>query len=367
MTMRRMFMMAAGAVLPVAVIALLFDNQWVVDAIRESDFEYDEGIGPLVSYSQTLAWRLTPGRGMEWSYVLVMDFAVLLFFVLLGLLVVGGARIIDPNRGPLGAVIVGWWAAIVAGAVSGLVYGPLAHWTLDFMSASASRTIFFAIGQGATAGALFGWLAGLGALGGFVISGPRTGAQQPYGGQQQYQQHPPFAPQQPGMPGMPMQQPMPQQQMPQPPMQQQPMQQMQPGMQQQMQPHPSAVPYVPPQVPPQQQPPWGAAPVPQQPGAPMPQQPGAPGPQQPGTPVPQQFGAPPVPPQQPAQPAPAPAAAEPSEPETAADDPEPSEPGPEAAPEAASGAEPEPPADTPEDDDLDLADRTIVDRGRTDD
>ncbi|MFI0373729.1 hypothetical protein ACH35V_38225 [Actinomadura sp. 1N219] len=352
MTMRRMFMMAAGAVIPVAVIALLFDNQWVVDAIRESDFEYDEGIGPLVSLSQVLAWRFTPATGMEWSFVLVNDFAVLLFFVLLGLLVVGGARIIDPNRGPLGAVIVGWWAAILAGAISGLVYGPLAHLTLDFTS--PSRIIFSSISQGATAGAVFGWLAGLGALGGFVISGSRTGAQQPgaqqpFGGQPPFQQRPPFAPQQPGMPMQ--QQPMPQQGMPpQQQMQQPPMpQQMQPGMpQQQMQPHPSAVPYVPPQSQPQQQPPWGAAPVPQQPGSP----------------VPQQFGAPPVPPQQPAAPA-APAAGT-AEPETAADDPEPAEP--EAESRGESGAEPEPPVDTPEDDDdLDLADRTIVDRGRTDD
>ncbi|MFI0411276.1 hypothetical protein [Actinomadura sp. 3N508] len=355
MTMRRIIMMAAGAVLPVAVIALIFDNQWVVDAIRESDFEYDEGIGPLVSYSQALAWRFTPRPGAEWTYVLVTDFAVLLFFVLLGLLVVAGARIIDPNRGPLGAVIVGWWAAIVAGAVSGLVYGPLAHWTLDFASASASRTIFFAISEGATAGALFGWIAGLGALGGFAISGSRTGARQPQGSQLQYPQRPPFAPQQPGMP---MQQPgMPPQGMPQQPMPQQ----MPPGMppQQMQQPHPSAVPYVPPQGQPQQQA-WGAAPVPQQPGAPAPQQPGVPVPQQPGTSVPQQFGAPPVPPQ---QPAPAPETAEPAEPETAADDPEPSE----AEPAAGSGAEPEPPADTPEDDDLNLADRTIVDRGRSED
>ncbi|TDB88891.1 hypothetical protein E1264_09890 [Actinomadura sp. KC216] len=365
MTMRRMFMMAAGAVLPVAVIALLFDNQWVVDAIRESDFEYDEGVGPLVSWAQTLSWRLYPADGMEWSYVLISDFAVLLFFVLLGAFVVGAARVVDPDRGPLGAVIIGWWAAILAGAISGLVYGPLAHWTLDFPS--ASRIIFSSISQGAVAGTAFGWIAGLGALAGFTFSGARTGARQPQGSQLQYPQRPPFAPQQPGMP---MQQPgMPQQQMPQQPMHQQPMhQQMPPGMPQppMQQPHPSAVPYVPPQGQPQQQPQWGAAPVPQQPGAPAPQQPGAPVPQQPGTPVPQQFGAPPVPPQQPAQPAQAPAAAEPSEPETAADDPEASDPG-TSGPAAGSGAEPEPPADTPEDDDLDLADRTIVDRGRTED
>ncbi|MFI0480623.1 hypothetical protein [Actinomadura sp. 9N215] len=363
MTMRRMFMMAVGAVIPVAVVALLFDNQWVVDAIRESDFEYDEGIGPLVSWSQALEWRLTPADGMEWSFVLVTDFAVLLFFVLLALLVVGAARFVDPDRGPFGAVIVGWWAAILAGGIAGLVYGPLAHWTLNFTH--ASQVIFTSISQGATAGLVFGWLAGLGALGGFAVSRPGTaGAQQPYGGQQQYQQRPPYAPQQPGMQMPP--------QMPQPPMQQQPMPQQhlqQPGMpqpQQPMQPHPSAVPYVPPQGQPQQQPPWGAAPVPQQqPGAPAPQQPGAPMQQQPGSPVPQQFGAPPappVPPQQPAQPAAAvPPAVEQHEPETAADDPEPAEPATESA------AESEPPADTPEDDDLNLADRTIVDRRHGDD
>lgn len=339
-------MMAAGAVLPVAVFALLLDNQWVVDAIRESDFRYNEGVGPLVAWSHSLAWRITPADGSKWSFVLAVDFATLLFFVLLAALVAAAARIVDVNRGPLGALIVGWWAAIVAGGITGLVFGPLLYWTLDLRS--ASEAIFSSISQGVASGFSFGWIAGLGALGGFLVSRPRTaGGRQPYGvqlgmpqGVQQPQQ--PYVPQQP-VPQMP-----PQQMHPQMP-QQVPPQQMHRQMppQQQMQPHPSAVPYVPPQGQGQQQPPWGAAPVPQQPA-------GAPAPQQP-----QQFGAPPVPPQQPAQPA-APQAPEPP----AADDEEPpAEPGTAAEP---TDAPADPPEDAPErdDDDLDLADRTRIDRQR---
>ncbi len=350
-------MMAGGAVLPVAVFALLFDNQWVVDAIRDSDFRYNEGIGPLVSWSHALAWRFTPADGSKWTFVLAVDFTTLLFFVLLAALVAAAGRILDPNRGPLGALIVGWWAAIVAAGIGGLVFGPLLYWTLDLRS--ASEAIFSSISQGVSSGFAFGWIAGLGAVGGFLMSRPRTpGVQQPYGGggqpygaQQGMQQgmQPPQHPQQPyggqQQPYVP-QQPGPQ--MPQQQMHQQPMPQQMPP-QQQMPPHPSAVPYVPPQGQPQgQQPPWGVAAAPPQ--------------QQPGAPAPQQFGAPPVPPQQPAQPAAQPAPQAPA-PEPAADEEEPAEP--ETAAER-SDAPADPPEDTPErdDDDLDLADRTRIDRQR---
>ncbi|MFC4049159.1 hypothetical protein ACFOY4_05645 [Actinomadura syzygii] len=364
MTMRRILMMAGGAVLPVAVFALLFDNQWVVDAIRDSDFRYNEGIGPLVSWSHALAWRFTPGDGSKWTFVLAVDFTTLLFFVLLAALVAAAARFLDVNRGPLGALIVGWWAAIVAAGIAGLVFGPLLYWTLDLRS--ASEAIFSSISQGVSSGFAFGWIAGLGAVGGFLMSRPRTpGVQQPYGGGgQAYGMQPgmqpgtqlgvqqpqqPYGGQQPYVPQQMHQQPMPQQA---PPQQMQPQQPMPP--QQPMQPHPSAVPYVPPQGQ-GQQPPWGAAPVPPQ--------------QQPGAPAPQQFGAPPVPPQQPAQPIAQPAqpavpsAPQAPAPEPAADDEEPPEP--ENAAER-DDAPADPPEDTPErdDDDLDLADRTRIDRQR---
>ena len=355
-------MMAGGAVIPVAVLALLFDNQWVVDAIRKSDFKFGQGIGPMVSWAQTLSWRFTPS-GSEWGLVLADDFSFLLFFVVLGALVVAGARFMDPNR-LFGAVLVGWWSAIIAGGVSGLVSGPLVYWALDLPS--LSMVTFGAVAQAVSAGFVYGWIAGLGAMGALYMTRNRVPGQpgqpqfpgqppqpgQPFGqppfGQQPYGQpgqpgQQPFG--QPGQPGQPGQQPFgqpgqqmpPQQQLPQP-MQQQPMQQPQ-------QPHPSAVPYVPPQGQ-SQQPPWGPAPVPQQ-------QPGQGAPQQPGSPVPQQFGAPPVPPQGEPGADDATIGVGPSGPEsgTGPEKPEPSEPSADT-----------PPKDASEDDD-DLADRTRIDRG----
>jgi hypothetical protein len=327
-------------VAPIALLALLFNNQWVVDAIRD-DLDHGSGIGPLVAAFQFPQWRLTAGQS-NWSYVFALDFALLLFLVLLALLVFAGARAIDPRGGVLGALITGWWATAVAGGVAGVIGGALVAWALDMPGQIMSRSIWITIGNGASFGVLFGWIAGLGALAGFLVTRPRAAAQQPYGAQQQYgaQQPQPYAGQPYG--GQPYAQPQPGAQVPQQGMPQQPV-------------HPSAVPYVPPQGQPQQQPQWGAPAVPQQPGAP------------------QQFGAPPAPPpqqaagqqqpadqQQAAQPAPpAPEEPEASEAERADTDDRDKD-----AAEAEPGADV--PKDDPEDDDLNLPDRTIVDRKRDD-
>ncbi|GGP94690.1 hypothetical protein GCM10010187_07530 [Actinomadura coerulea] len=249
-----MLAMTGGAVVPMALLALLFGNQWVVEEIDRSDLRYDEGIGPVVTWLLTLGWRITPKGSPGLKWVFAEDFSLLVFFGVLAGLVLAGARLADPQRGPFGAVIIGWWAAVVAGGVSGVVAAPLTRWAFGFDDGSFARTLGSTVGQGASFGFAFGWLAGLGALGGFFLartreSGPRPG--QPYGPVQPYM----------AQPGMPMQQ------QPYPP---------------QMPPHPSAVPYVPPQGQPQQ--PWGAAPAPQPP------QPGQ-------APQPGRFGVPPVPPQ----------------------------------------------------------------------
>ncbi|TDC64397.1 hypothetical protein E1200_20365, partial [Actinomadura sp. GC306] len=118
MTMRRMAAMAGGAVAPIALLALLFNNQWVVGAIRDGDFDYSGGIGPLVATLQFPQWRVTAGEG-TWKYLFALDFTFLLFLVLLGLLAFAGARAIDPRGGVLGALVTGWWATAVAGGVAG--------------------------------------------------------------------------------------------------------------------------------------------------------------------------------------------------------------------------------------------------------
>ncbi|MEU8303605.1 hypothetical protein AB0C84_08575 [Actinomadura sp. NPDC048955] len=331
MTMRRMLAMTGGAVAPMALLALLFGNQWVVDEINKSHIRYDEGIGPVVTWLLTLSWRITPMGSLGAKQVLLDDFSLLVFFGVLVALVLAGARLADPERGPFGALIIGWWAAVVAGGVSGIVAAPLTRWAFEFQETSFSATFNATVGQGASFGFAFGWLAGLGALAGFFLARTRESGPRP---------RQPYAPAQPYLP----QQGMPVQRQPYP---------------QQMPPHPSAVPYVPPQGQPQQ-PAWGAAPVPQ--------------PQQPG-----QFGVPPVPPQPSAPPQEQAAPEAPEPPETpeepeAPEEPEgrkeesPEEP-PEKAekPEESKDAPADGPQDAPEDDNLDLADRTIIDRKRDDD
>ncbi|XRQ12497.1 hypothetical protein ACN3XK_16865 [Actinomadura welshii] len=352
MTMRRMMVMAGGAMAPIALLALLFNNQWLVEAVQD-EIDPSSGFGRLVVTFQFPNWRLTTEG--SWEVWFAVNFQLLLFLGLLALLVFAAARTVEPGRGPLGALVTGWWASCVAGGVAGLIGGALLVWALNAPSGGPfrSQTIWSQIASGTTYGFLFGWIAGLGALAGFLFTRPRgQAAQQPYG--QQPYGGAPYA-----------QQPYPQQQgaqMPQPGVPQ-------PGMPQQ--PHPSAVPYVPPQGQPQQQPQQQA----QQPqwGAGVPQQPGAP----------QQFGAPPVPPQPPAQPGQAPAQPpqqpEPQQPEAQQPEPQQSEPGePRQEPQEPEASEPErggdaEPAgagaseDTPENDDLKLSDRTVVDRRRDDD
>ncbi|WP_433226873.1 hypothetical protein [Actinomadura formosensis] len=327
MTMRRMLVMAGGAVLPIALLSLLLDNQWVVDAINDTGLHYDEGLAPPLWWLQFPHWRLTGGP-VGWKFTVALDFTTVLFFVLLILLGTAGARAVEPNRGGFGALVTGWWATTVAGGVAGLVQGALLNWALDLPNGGPN--VFEAVSHGASFGLGYGWLAGLGMLLGYLITRTRGVAGRQPG---------PYPPQQPGMP---MQPPYGQ------PMAQQPMQPMQPGM-------PMQPPYVPPQGQPQQHA-WAGPPVPQQPGPYPPQQPVPP--QQPAPPIPPQPSAPPIPPQPSAPP---PEQVPPAAPEDKDEAPEaePKEPPQDAAQDA--------PQDSPQDsadDDLDLADRTVIDRKR---
>ncbi|QXJ21020.1 hypothetical protein AGRA3207_001826 [Actinomadura graeca] len=336
MTTRRMFVMAGGALAPVLLLTLLFNNQWVIDAIRKSDFEYDEGIGPLVSWFQFPQWRLT-GGGVHapGKFIFAVDFGTLLFFVLLALLALAASRPVEPRRGLFGAVVAGWWATVVAGGLSGIVLGVLIDWSLDLPGgAETGRTIWNTMSHGASFGLAYGWLPGIGALVGFLLTRPADHVQQPVPGPVL----PPGGPVPYGAPGHSGAHLLPGAQPPQPQMQPGRMHQgqmqsgahMQPG---QMQPgmpmapsphagqglppqHPAAVPYVPPPGP--QQPQWAGAPLPPQ----APQYPGAPVPPQPGPGAPQQQFQPSAPPpaaQAPSPPVPTPAppadddAAEPAE------------------------------------------------------
>lgn len=360
-------MMSGGSLVPLAVLAVLIGNQWVVDAITKSGFDLGKGIGPLVARLLFLSWRFTPPHGLSWRYVLTLDFTTLLVLAGTALLAAAGARALDPARGLVGALITGWWAVIVAGGVAGFVYGLLQNWALGFHTMSMSNSIFNGIEKGAGAGLLYGWLAGAGALAGFLVGRPRGQAapqqfgqyapQQPYGaGRQPYAGQQPYGTQQAG----PAQQPYAQQGYAPQPYGQQPYG-MPPGVPQQgAQPpmptagdrpalppsHPAAVPYVPPARP-AQSPGWEGVPVPPQPGAPAAQ------------------------PAPPAAPAAEPAGAAAQEPEAAGAKEEEEPPAPEAEAAAPAGAAPEGAApqsaaarteDEDDDEDDDLADRTMVDR-----
>lgn len=289
MTMRRMIAMALGALLPVLAIALVVGNQWVSDEINKSELERGEGLAPLVTWLQVPMWRITgPGTRTDWKYIFALDFTLLFMLGLLAVLVLVGARSVDPQRGALGAFITGWWAVVLAAGLSGIVDGVLLNWAFPFPG-GASRTIWISISTGLGFGFAYGWLVGLGTLAGYAVGRPRTpGAQQPYGQPQPFgggtgpQPHPfsggtgpqpmpfgggtgpqqmPYAPQQPyGQPAGG--------QMPYQPMQPNP------GTGPQ---HPSSVPYAPPPGTPQP-PAWGAAPGQPQPPAPPqpPAQPAAP-------------------------------------------------------------------------------------------
>ncbi|CND80550.1 Uncharacterised protein [Mycobacterium tuberculosis] len=322
MTMRRMLVMAGGAVVPIALISILLGNQWAVDAIDDAEIHWDEGVAPPISWLLFPKWRLT-GENVPWKYIAALDFSTVLFFVLLIAFAVAGARALNPDRGALGALATGWWATTVAGGIAGLVLGILTNLLLDLPSGSGPN-IFLSVTPGVSFGFAYGWLAGLGMMLGYVLSRGRRGAAQQPGQPGQPGQ---YAPQQPAMP---VQQPY-----------------GQPAQQQ-------AGPYVPQQAQPQQ--PWGG--MPQQPVPQQYQQQPYQQPQyqqqyqqQPQQQPQQQYGGPPVPPQ-------------------------PSAPPPEQAPPAGPGAADEPTRDAPEgaaadagsdapkDDDLGLADRTVIDRRR---
>ncbi|MFI0370443.1 hypothetical protein ACH35V_21460 [Actinomadura sp. 1N219] len=191
MTMRRMVMAAGGAVLPVAVISVVFGNQWVAEALRNEAGPAYGGIWQPVYWLQTLRWFLYADNGMSWGVVIAVDFGVILSLALLAALVAVGIRAVDPNRGALGAVITGWWACVVAAGVGGFITGLFVELVID---SAEFHKIGGYVADGTSFGLLYGWTAGLGALAGHHLTrdrglGGRQPVQQPFA-QQQYGQQP---------------------------------------------------------------------------------------------------------------------------------------------------------------------------------
>ncbi|WP_026416179.1 hypothetical protein [Actinomadura oligospora] len=176
MTVRRMLVVAVGALVPTVLYVLGVANQWVADAIAKHDVNTSRGLGPLLLIAQAPAWRLTaPGGGLRGSagdLVFAQDISTFLFLLVLAGLVFAGARALSPERGLFAALVLGWWATLVAAGLTGLLRGLLYSDTLyrgNVLSGSlrnemADYAIWQQASLGAQFGLWFGWVAGLGAV-----------------------------------------------------------------------------------------------------------------------------------------------------------------------------------------------------------
>ncbi|MFC5183080.1 hypothetical protein [Actinomadura harenae] len=176
MTVRRMLVVAVGALVPTVLYVLVVGNQWVADALVEHDVNMNRGMGPMLLIAQAPAWRVT-GRGGSLSgpagdVVFAHDVSTFLFLLLLGAIVFGAARALSSERGLFSALVLGWWATLVAAGLSGIVRGvlysdaiyPTSSFNSGLRSEMADYAIWQQAGYGAQFGLWFGWVAGLGAM-----------------------------------------------------------------------------------------------------------------------------------------------------------------------------------------------------------
>ncbi|MBW8484173.1 hypothetical protein [Actinomadura parmotrematis] len=176
MTLRRVIGVGGGTAVPLVVLILLFGNQWLYDALLRNDVGYSGTGGQFLRWLEFPVWRLTAGstRHRAFLYVVSLDFTVLLLLVLAVGLAVLAARALDERRGLFGAVVAAWWATIVAAGVAGLVRGLLLAWVLEYPGSMRSMSVWQGFAQGLGFGFWFGWLAGIGALVGFLLARPRV-------------------------------------------------------------------------------------------------------------------------------------------------------------------------------------------------
>ncbi|WP_329521758.1 hypothetical protein [Spirillospora sp. NBC_01491] len=205
MTARRVFAMVIGATGPLALLALLVGNQWVSEAVVRNDVEMRTGLGPLLDWLRFPEWRLTGvgGHINTFGLVATVDFTTMLFLVLVAALVLAGVRPLEPRGGLFGALVLGWWATLVAGGLAGLLRGFLMGPVLDFPSGRARmQMIWQGVEHGLGFGFFYGWLAGVGVLVAFLIIRAPGPAAVRHGGMPMQQQ--PFPVQHPAaMPYMP--------------------------------------------------------------------------------------------------------------------------------------------------------------------
>jgi hypothetical protein len=175
MTAQRVRTLVLSGLAPVVLIALLLGNQWAVLFAARHDLvgrqiRLDggglENLGRLVAWLQFPSWRVTGPT----SFVVVQDVSLLLLFAAVALLILAGARAVDPHRGATSALVLGWWATVVAAAVAGLIRGLLTVTFVNIPRLAAWNFIWDGLQSGALFGLVYGWLTGLAMVLGFLAT-----------------------------------------------------------------------------------------------------------------------------------------------------------------------------------------------------
>jgi hypothetical protein len=204
-----------GGVGAILAVALLLGNRWSIEAIARHEGYSNEKTGPLLQYLTFPAWRVSPLRAES---LLPVDVGTLVLLALTAALIVPAVRslgagappagpatsgavpygpaagagpwgpvtpapraaLVAPRGGTFGAIIAGWWATVVAGALAGLVRGLLFNAVESIPGETAWRFVWSTVGSGAGFGLFVGWLTGLGVLIGLGLGRPRPAPPVPY-------------------------------------------------------------------------------------------------------------------------------------------------------------------------------------------
>ncbi|MBA9004111.1 hypothetical protein [Thermomonospora cellulosilytica] len=168
MAVRRVLAMLLAGVGTTALMALVFGNQWFGDlANGDGTASEDSLVRDLARWLHFPAWVV--GRGPVLDQVGI-DVSLLVLLGLLAVLILAGARSLEPRRGAFGALVLGWWAALVAAAITGLVRGTLLVVVGDFPSSLMRNVMLNHMAQGLFWGMVYGWLPALACLVAFLAT-----------------------------------------------------------------------------------------------------------------------------------------------------------------------------------------------------
>ncbi|MGI8336354.1 hypothetical protein ACRYCC_40965 [Actinomadura scrupuli] len=179
MTTRRVITMTVSALGAVGLIALVFGNQWLYTWFYDNDvYRYRSVTGRPASWLQFPQWRVSP---LEAEYLIPPDLSLIVLLGLLGAFVLAAARSLEPRRGVVGALVVGWWATVVAAGLAGLVRGILLVVLNDYPDRLVADLVFGTMLTGAGFGLALGWLPGLATMIAYLVTRPEGLAPQAAG------------------------------------------------------------------------------------------------------------------------------------------------------------------------------------------